>query len=402
MKFNRTLGGILLVAGTAIGGGMLALPISTGLAGFIPSLCILLLIWAYMTTTAFLFLEVNLWLKEDTNLVSMAEHTLGVIGKIISWFIYLFLLYALTTAYLAGCGNMFLNSLSSWFNASLPSWVGPLPFLILFGSCVYLGTRPVDYINRLLMIGLIVVYVFMGVLIVPNLSYTNFEHSNWFLLLPAVSVVVTSFGFHIIIPSLTTYLRYDLKKLKRTLFWGGLLPLIIYVFWVLLILGVLPLEGKNGLYAVLANGNPEINMIASLSECLKNPWIAICARTFSYFAILTSFLGVSLSLVDFLGDGLQIKKTGKGRLLAAVLTFAPPMIIAITNVNVFLSALKYAGIFVATLLGIFPAAMAWAGRYRLKKKGEYRVFGGKILLILIIVFSLAVIIVDVLDQLGVF
>ena len=31
---HKTLGGILLVAGTSIGAGMLALPISTGIGGF--------------------------------------------------------------------------------------------------------------------------------------------------------------------------------------------------------------------------------------------------------------------------------------------------------------------------------------------------------------------------------
>ena len=35
-KDNRLIGGILLVAGTAIGAGMLALPVSTSFGGFIP------------------------------------------------------------------------------------------------------------------------------------------------------------------------------------------------------------------------------------------------------------------------------------------------------------------------------------------------------------------------------
>ena len=42
MNLGRLLGGILLVAGTAIGAGMLALPVSTGLAGFYPSLFLFL------------------------------------------------------------------------------------------------------------------------------------------------------------------------------------------------------------------------------------------------------------------------------------------------------------------------------------------------------------------------
>lgn len=39
-QIHRLIGGILLVAGTTIGAGMLALPIVTGFAGFWPSIAL--------------------------------------------------------------------------------------------------------------------------------------------------------------------------------------------------------------------------------------------------------------------------------------------------------------------------------------------------------------------------
>lgn len=75
---NRTLGGVLLVAGTTIGAGMLALPIVTGFAGFWPSALMLIVFWVFMTYTALLLLEVNLWMeKPGGNMIAMAEMTLG-------------------------------------------------------------------------------------------------------------------------------------------------------------------------------------------------------------------------------------------------------------------------------------------------------------------------------------
>ena len=53
-------GGIALIAGTAIGAGMLALPCATYSLGFIPAALLLVLTWFFMTQTAFYFLEVNL------------------------------------------------------------------------------------------------------------------------------------------------------------------------------------------------------------------------------------------------------------------------------------------------------------------------------------------------------
>src|SRR6202034_2531754 len=99
------LGGSLLVAGTSIGGGMLALPVLTSVGGFVPSLVIYFSCWLFMACTGLLFLEVSLWLHAEANIVSMADRTLGKIGKYAAWGLYLFLFYCLTLAYIVGCGN---------------------------------------------------------------------------------------------------------------------------------------------------------------------------------------------------------------------------------------------------------------------------------------------------------
>ena len=67
-----------LVGGTCVGGGMLALPVSTSMIGFGPSLVVMVLAWLFMTATGLLILEVNLWMKkEDSHMVTMASRMLG-------------------------------------------------------------------------------------------------------------------------------------------------------------------------------------------------------------------------------------------------------------------------------------------------------------------------------------
>ena len=63
-----------------------------------------------------------------------------------------------------------------------------------------------------------------------------------------------------------------------------------------------------------------------LTLALNNPLISLVARSFSIFAIVTSFLGVSLSLMHFLADGLKLKEAGKGKALLLLLTFIPPLL----------------------------------------------------------------------------
>lgn len=394
-RHSKLIGGMLLVAGTTIGAGMLALPVSTGKAGFFPSVLLFIVYWLYMTFTAFLMLEVNLWMGKENHLNSMARFTLGKVGQAFSWLFYLFLLYALLTAYIAGGGPIFIDAIQAVSGVRLPEWAGALPLLAIFGFFVYKGTRSVDYVNRLLMIGLVVAYALMIVFLTPHVNLALLEYVDWRYALLGVSVVATSFGFHIIIPSLTTYLDRDIDKLKKVLLIGSLIPLLVYISWEFLALGIIPVQGENGIAAGYSEGS---NGVLLLNAFLHNPALAMIARFFSFFAIVTSFLGVSMSLFDFLADGLSIKKTRPGRLLLYVITFVPPLLIALIDPRAFLSALEFAGAFgVVTLLGLLPALMVWSGRYvkKLAPKGAFRTPGGKPALAAAIVISILVIVHEV-------
>jgi len=371
----RLIGGILLISGTTIGAGMLALPLVTGFAGFYPSVALFILYWVYMTFTAFLLLEVNLWMKEHTNVVTMAKRTLGRGGEILSWLIYLFLLYTLTTAYLAGGGPIVIELLEMLTDQQFSSWITPFPLLLIFGFFVYQGARAVDYVNRFLMLGLVLSYLAMVVLLRPHVHQASLMHVDWHALWIPLSVVSTSFGFHIIIPTLTDYFQRDLKQLKLALMIGSLIPLVVYISWEALTLGILPLQGSLGLAEGYRKG---LDGATVLAIYLGKGELSLLARLFSLFAIVTSFLGVSLSLRDFLADGLNIQKTQKGRLVLYLLSFTPPLVMTLTNPRAFLEALEYAGAFgVVTLLGLFPILMVWRGRYVQHRTGEFRTPGGR-------------------------
>lgn len=384
--WNKVLGGILLVSGTAVGAGMLALPVSTGLAGFLPSLLLLIVCWLFMTYTAFLMLEVTFWMKEHTNLISMAKYTLGRWGEIVSWITYLFLLYALTTAYIAGSGPIVLDTIYQWTGVHLPAFAEPLPLLLIFGFFVYKGATLVDYANRFLMISLVIAYVFIVGLLLPHVDVAQLAYRNWKPLLTASSVVVTSFGFHIIIPTLSSYLHRNLRQLKLAILIGSIIPIVVYAIWELLALGIIPLTGPNSIAEGYESGK---NGAELMSTVLGDSAIGLLTQSFAFCAIVTSFLGVSLSLTDFLADGLKIKKSRLGRIGLYLLTFIPPFIITLIDPRAFLSALEYAGAFgVIILLGLLPALMVWRGRYHMGLKSPYKAPGGKCALLLVIIFSL--------------
>ncbi len=392
----KLLGGLLLVVGTAIGGGMLALPIATAPAGFVNSSYILFFCWLLMTASAFLILEVNLWLPRNSHIISMARATLGNWGELTAWIVYLLLLYSLLAAYIAGGGDFF-KSLLSLIHISSPDWLTIMIFTLVLGYVVYHGIRSVDLVNRVLMLAKLGAFVALVGFIAPHISFPKLTGGNYQAMMASVTVAITSFSFATIVPSLRVYFHDDVKKLRLIIWAGSLIPLVCYIFWDMAIMGVIPREGSHGLIEMLNSGRSTSEFVNQLSQLLNLETISTCARAFTSVCLLTAFLGVSLCLSDFLADGFNMEKVGKNKLIISAATFLPPLLIVFFYPGAFIKALSYAGIFCVILLALFPALMAWRGRYTKKIAKGYQVWGGKPLLILITVLSVAIIIYSALS-----
>ncbi len=397
-KVTSFLGATLLASGTSIGAGMLALPVLTGLAGFVPALILYVISWIVMTYTSFLILEVVLWMDKEANIISMAQNTLGGFFKIVAFATYLFLFYSVSVAYLSGSGSIIVDMIDSIFGINLPKWIGVVISLMIFGPSVYFGTKTVANTNFILIVGIAVGYI---LLIIAGKSFVHNEmlvRSNWLYSLMGIPVIVTSFTFQNIIPSITTYLKGNLKMLKGAILLGGLFPLIIYVVWEWFVLGIVPEYGSNSLRSALAQGEPATH---SLKILLHNPLITTFSEIFAFCAIVTSFLGVILSLFDFMADGFKIEKKGNGKLLLCALIFVPPLIFAVSYPRAFLTALNYAGsIGCVILFIILPALMVNRGRYHLNMQGPFRTWGGRPILYLLVLLGVCILFLQLCLSMG--
>lgn len=375
-KEGTVFGGSLLVAGTAIGGGMLALPILTGLGGFFPAVIAYVLCWLFMATTAMLFVEVFLWSPKEVNIVSMAAMTLGRPGKVIAWILYIFLFYSLTVAYVSGGGGLVNELLHT------PSWLGPLIFVLIFAPFVLIGPWAVDRINWILMIGLGISFVLFVVLGLGKVDLHSLLHRNIGKALLATPVIFASFGFQGLVPTLTNYLGRDRSKVKKAIFIGSSMPLAIYILWEALFLGIVPLEALEQAKELGQAAVTPLKNILGLS------WLYVVGQFFAFFAIVTSFLGVTLALLDFLADGLKIKKSANGRALLSLIIFIPPMLFAMSNPCLFLNAVHYGGGFgCALLLGLLPILMVWVGKRKFESRFSYWLLG---ILVCFIFFELTI------------
>src|SRR3990167_4248111 len=201
---SRFIGGLLLIIGTSIGGGMLALPIANAATGFWQSTFFLILCWIIMTLGALFILEANLYLPPGKDMVSMAQATLGRSGLLTAWLTYLALLYSLLCAYLSGGADV-ISSLMAYVHIQLPNWLAATIFISIFGLIVYKGIHSVDLVNRGLMCGKLSIYIILVVLIAPKIQLQHLYGGHYQAIVGNIMILITSFGFAIIVPNLRVY-----------------------------------------------------------------------------------------------------------------------------------------------------------------------------------------------------
>lgn len=379
MKQPSVWGGALLVSGTAIGAGMLALPIVTAEGGFFPAIGMYFLCWAFMSLTGLLLLEACLLLPRGANLVSLSEHFLGRKGKVFAWMLYLFLFYSLSVAYIS-LGASLVKEVFFF-----PMGFSAAVFVVFFGFMVYRGARMVDRVNLFLMGGLVATYLFFLVVGVKFIQKNNLYHCHIQKAFLGLPVIFTSFSYQGIIPSLTQYLQRDVRKLRRAILMGTSLVFFIYVIWEGLVLGMVPQEKLLEAYQKQQTAIQPFKYQTNLS------FLYPLGKAFSFFAVTTSFLGVTLGLFDFLADGLKKIRIGRSKRIIALFTFGPPFLIQAIYPEVFLLALRYAGgIGCALLLGFLPTWIVYRARYQKKEQlAEKPISWGKPLFFILFAFVFA-------------
>lgn len=389
---NRTLGSILIVAGTTIGAGMLAMPLASAGVGFGVTLALLITLWALMCYTALLLLEVYQHVPADMGLGSLAARYLGRYGQWATGFCMLFLLYALTAAYISGAGELLASSLNQWLDWTLPPAAGVLIFTAIGGTVVCIGTSLVDLFNRFLFSAKIIFLAIMLALLLPHIHQINLLTLplQQGLALSAIPVIFTSFGFHGSIPSIVSYLGGDIRKLLRVFIIGSFIPLVAYFFWQLATLGSIDSPAFTALLAQNAGLN---GLLEAIREVVASSHVELAVHLFADLALATSFLGVALGLFDYLADLFQRQNSAGGRLQSGLITFLPPLAFALFYPRGFVMALGYAGVALAVLALMLPSLLVMKSRQQ-HPDAPWRVAGGSAALWLVLLCGIAIVVIQ--------
>jgi len=398
---HKVFGCTLLTAGTSIGAGMLALPITTGLTGTIPALVVFIASFIFMLMNLFIFLEASFYCAHhEANVISIIKARLGRTGSTIAGITYLLLFYAVLAAYISGGGELLADASQSIHFILPGKYSYQILFTLIFGIVIYSQARGVDQFNRLLMMGLMLSFLILVILISKNAQFDFIKRGETQYVWAAIPVVVVAFTCHLILPTIKNYLNDHIPSIKQALFWGSLIPLIFYIIWEFLLVSALPITGGFSLTMIANSPDPIVALAHTLSNNLNITSALILMLFFSFFALLTSFLAVGLSLMDFFADLFQLAKTPRTRLLLVALTLVPPLLFAVFNPTAFVHALGFAGVFVVILFSILPICAIWKARYHEKLSAPYQCMLGQPALVIWLLFALFIIILHSANMLG--
>ncbi|KAE9541407.1 amino acid permease [Ursidibacter maritimus] len=395
---NKTFGSTLIVAGTTIGGGMLAMPLTSAGIGFGFTMVLLVGLWLLLCFSALLFVELYQTVDSDAGIGTLAEKYYGTFGRVVSTAVLIIFLYAILSAYVSGGSSLLAAFLPTISDAETTTRIAGVLFTLLFGVFVIVGTTSVDAVNRLLFTSKILAFLLVLVLLLPKVSVENLLEMpiDNALLISASPIFFTAFGFHGSIPSLNKYLDGNVKALRISILVGTAIPLVAYILWQLATHGVL----SQTEFLQILEKDPTLNGLAeAAAQITGSSIIGAVVRIFSALALITSFLGVALGLLEALDDLLKRVNIQANRATLGAMTFIPPMLFAFFYPQGFIAALGYAGQMFAFYAIVLPIAMVWKLRSQYPTLA-YRVKGGKASLLTALVIGVFIVIVPFLIEQG--
>lgn len=388
---HSILGGTMIIAGTAIGAGMLALPMISAGMWLYWSLLLMVLTWLLMLRSSQAILEVNLHYEPGSSFHTLVRDTLGPVWSTINGIAVAFVLYILVYAYVSGGGSTVQQTIMAVTGNDPGTVMSSLCFSLVLIACVWWSTRFVDRLSVILMGGMVLTFILsmtgmLSQIRLPVLLDIGEKGSGGgavIFIWCALSTYLTSFCFHASVPSLVKYFGKEPVEINKCLRYGTLIAFICYVAWIVAADGIISREQFK---AVIAAGGNVGDLIRAAGSGIDSSFILRMLEAFSFFAVATSFLGAGLGLFDYMADLCKFDDSVLGRAKTTLVTFLPPLLGGLIKPDGFLAAIGWAGLAATIWSVIVPALMLRASRLKFPMSA-YRTPGGSLTIVLLLVYG---------------
>lgn len=360
---QKQITAILLVAGTCIGGGTIALPIALAKLGVAASLTIMLLTWLLAYYTSLVSVELNLQFERGLSLGELGRAFSGKVAAFIGDASVKILSYALLAVYIYGISSIIQKLAETWgytFSGfAIETWISAIIVAILLAPI-----KSLSKVNYVAFFVFVAIFLTLVAIIVGGVNLHNIPwgvNTDFSGIASVVTVVFTSFGYQVIFHTLRDYCGRNSVMLRRVFLIGSFIPAVVYMLWTSGVLGVISISDPAFFTQMIAGKIDVGDVVARLAAISKFPNFQIMVWWMSIFAIFTSIIGVGVGLVGSLDLSLQkisrlSSATFVRRCVVALIVVLPTYIVAAVVPNAFIRVLGFAGsilVVVAILLPIY-------------------------------------------------
>ena len=333
--------GVALIVGLTIGAGVLGIPYAIAKVGLLVGLLYIVGLGILMIGLNLLIGEIAVRTKGDLQMVGLARKYLGKYGEWVMMVVKYISVAGVMVVYIIGEGEI----LSALFGGSSFNW--SLIFFFVGLILIYLGIKTIKTVDFFLSLGILAVVLLIAAFSIPHLEFNNFKFFNLAELLLPYGVVLFAFNGGAAVIEAHSILANNNKTFKLTIVIAGIISIITYAIFTIVVLGV---TGVN---------TTEIATIGLGNELGKS--MLIFGNVFAILAMATSFLTMGLSTRDSLVWDYKIPVKA-----AALLVSLIPLVVFLLGLRQFIMAINIVGGVFVSLEMILIIFIYW----RAKRKGD--------------------------------
>lgn len=325
---NKTYQAVSSLIGTIIGVGIFALPFVVAKIGFWAGIFYLFFLGGLNLITNLIYGELILRTPGDHQLTGYVNIYLGKKGKVFATLALFLSLYGALLAYLIKIGEF----LTLIFKGEPLVW--SLIFFTIAFLIILLGIKTVAIFEGFSVFGLLLLILVLGFVGFPEINVLNFAsptNLSYFFL--PFGVILFALAGSSVIPEMEEILREEPQNLKKAIFWGSTIPVFIYLFFVIVVMGISGSATSDDAISGLIGYLPE--------------WIIVLGAGIGVLAIITSYLTLGYVLEEVWFRDFKIKRP-----FSVVLASFPALFLFLVGAKSFVAVLEFSGAISGGIIGI--------------------------------------------------
>lgn len=353
--------GVALIVSATIGAGVLGLPYVVAKVGLSIGLLYIIILGFLMIGMNLLIGDIAVRTRGNLQLAGLARKYLGWVGEVMM----------VTIKYLSGAGVLVIyiigtgEALQALLGGSSFQW--SIVFFIVGAVFIYNGINSIKVIDFFLSLGILTIILAISGFSWPHIDMMNFQYYDLAYAFLPYGVILFAYNGDAAIIESHSILSDSNKSFKSSIVIAGLISIITYVLFSIIVLGV------------TGNQTTDIATIG-LGEKI-GPVMLILGNVFAVLAMGTSFLTIGLSLRDSLAWDYKFKHKS-----AALPVIFIPLIIFLLGLRQFIEAINIVGGIFVSLEILIIILIYW----RAKTKGDldpgkYKLHHTLILVILLLI-----------------